>query len=302
MNLPRGSFPCGYYPSVGLSGNLSAGECSAAQDLLSLTTYCPDKDPCSCRCNGFYVTCGEADAAGRTHVTDLYLHDSSISSLPASLGQFTELQTLNAFSSSLRGTIPASIGNLANLSYLDLSTSGFTGQIPSEIGRLTNLTSANFRNTQLNGTLPASLAALTNLQELDLSGNALTGDITALWPFLVKIPAMLMNNVFDCPLPPNASACGLVEGHCKTVLYSCDTTTGTCAKDPHGTQSPGQCIAGCKCTTPHNCGTHNGTIACNQPITGCNVCDMCCKPWLTVQASCDGCFEAPVPNGCGGKL
>jgi hypothetical protein len=30
---------------------------------------------------------------------------------------------------------------------------------------------------------------------------------------------------------------------------------------------------------------------------------MCCKLWLTTeQASCDGCFDAPVPNGCGGKL
>jgi hypothetical protein len=86
------------------------------------------------------------------------------------------------------------------------------------------------------------------------------------------------------------------------ALYSCNSATGQCALDPKGSQSADDCIAGCKCATPHNCGTHNNTIACNQPITGCNVCDMCCKPWLTVQASCDGCFEAPVPNGCGGKL
>jgi hypothetical protein len=85
-------------------------------------------------------------------------------------------------------------------------------------------------------------------------------------------------------------------------MYSCNTLTGQCAADPHGTQSPGDCISTCKCATPHNCGQLNGTVACNKDITGCNVCDKCCKPWITVQASCDGCFAAPVPNGCGSKL
>jgi hypothetical protein len=51
---------------------------------------------------------------------------------------------------------------------------------------------------------------------------------------------------------------------------------------------------------PHNCGQRNNSVACGAAIKGCNVCDACCKPWITVQASCDGCFDAPAPNGCGG--
>jgi hypothetical protein len=86
------------------------------------------------------------------------------------------------------------------------------------------------------------------------------------------------------------------------VMYSCNTATGQCAPDPLGSQSPGGCIASCKCVTPHNCGQLNGTAACGEVITTCDVCGVCCNPWITVQASCDGCFAAAVPNGCGGKL
>jgi hypothetical protein len=84
-------------------------------------------------------------------------------------------------------------------------------------------------------------------------------------------------------------------------MFSCNAASGQCVQDPAGSQSSGECIAACKCVIPHNCGMHNNTISCNAPITGCNVCDVCCKPYLTVQASCDGCFAAQVPNGCGNR-
>jgi hypothetical protein len=84
------------------------------------------------------------------------------------------------------------------------------------------------------------------------------------------------------------------------ICYQC--ISGKCTASPTGSPLDDCINTGCKCVSPHNCGQHNSTIdICNKPITGCNVCDMCCKPWITVQASCDGCFDAPVPNGCGGK-
>ena len=90
-----------------------------------------------------------------------------------------------------------------------------------------------------------------------------------------------------CTLPP-------------PTCYSCDSSVGKCAADRAGSQTPGSCIATCKCITPHNCGQLNGTTLCNTAISGCNVCDKCCQTFITVQASCDGCFAAPAPNGCGG--
>jgi hypothetical protein len=86
------------------------------------------------------------------------------------------------------------------------------------------------------------------------------------------------------------------------IMYSCNTTAGQCVVDPEGSLSLGKCNATCECVVPHNCGQLNNTAACGAVITGCNVCDMCCKPYITVQASCDGCFAAPVPNGCGGVV
>ena len=83
------------------------------------------------------------------------------------------------------------------------------------------------------------------------------------------------------------------------VMFSCNATTGQCAADPHGSQAPGDCIATCTCTAPNNCGQLNGTAACGTVLAGCNVCDRCCQPWIDDQTSCDGCFAAPAPSGCG---
>ena len=38
----------------------------------------------------------------------------------------------------------------------------------------------------------------------------------------------------------------------------------------HGALAPGECIASCKCVTPHNCGQLNGTASCGDVLDGCN--------------------------------
>ena len=85
------------------------------------------------------------------------------------------------------------------------------------------------------------------------------------------------------------------------IRYSCNSTIGQCKLDPLGTESANSCIETCKCIVPNNCGQLNHTTACNMPINGCSVCDTCCKSFLTNQASCDGCFSAAAPNGCGNQ-
>ena len=84
-------------------------------------------------------------------------------------------------------------------------------------------------------------------------------------------------------------------------MYSCDTSSGNCKVDPQGTQTAQACIASCTCVTPHNCGQISGTVACESVLQKCNVCDACCRSYLTTQASCDGCFNTKPPYGCGGK-
>jgi hypothetical protein len=116
------------------------------------------------------------------------------------------------------------------------------------------------------------------------------------------------STVGKCQLDPTGS---LSPGDCiatctvvptpAPVMYSCNSTTGQCNFDPRGSLSPGECIAACKCIVPNNCGQLNNTAHCGAVLTGCNVCDSCCSPWITEQAACDGCFTAPAPSGCGGE-
>ena len=77
----------------------------------------------------------------------------------------------------LTGTIPAALGNLTNLKGLGLSGNQLTGTIPVELGNLTNLDALILGDNRLTGTIPAELGKLTNLQYLALNSNDLTGTI-----------------------------------------------------------------------------------------------------------------------------
>ena len=57
----------------------------------------------------------------------------------------------------LNGTIPAELGNLTNLASLRLDGNRLTGEIPAELGRLANLTLLYLSGNQLTGCVPESL-------------------------------------------------------------------------------------------------------------------------------------------------
>ena len=71
----------------------------------------------------------------------------------------------------LSGTLPASLGNLTDLQMLDLSDNVLSGNIPSEVGDLTSLLTLDLSNNMLSGEIPFAVLSLPNLQTLDLSGN-----------------------------------------------------------------------------------------------------------------------------------
>ena len=86
-------------------------------------------------------------------------------SIPAELGNLTNLERLDLNGTQLTGQIPTELSNLTNLTFLGLGlSSDLTGQIPSELGNLTNLTELWLGGNQLSGSLPQSLTMLTKLQ------------------------------------------------------------------------------------------------------------------------------------------
>ena len=118
----------------------------------------------------------ETDAAGRVQL--LLLRDNQLSgTIPAALGNLTNLQGLNLQRNQLSGTIPVALGNLTNLNYLNLRDNQLSGTIPAALGNLTNLQYLLLDGNQLSGTIPVALGNLTNLQYLQLDGNQLSGTI-----------------------------------------------------------------------------------------------------------------------------
>ncbi|HET7117907.1 MAG TPA: T9SS type A sorting domain-containing protein, partial [Hanamia sp.] len=97
--------------------------------------------------------------------------------IPASIGNLTRLRLLNLNNNQLRGSIPASIGNLSNLQELELYQNLLSGSIPVTIGNLTNLQNLYLYANQLSGSIPSSIGNLTNLQNLYLYANQLSGSI-----------------------------------------------------------------------------------------------------------------------------
>ena len=75
----------------------------------------------------------------------------------------------------LTGTIPAELGNLTNLEGLSLSQNFLSGPIPAALGTLAQLRSLHLYQNRLTGAIPAELANLRQLGALTLAENALEG-------------------------------------------------------------------------------------------------------------------------------
>ena len=108
---------------------------------------------------------------GNKDATELSLMHFGLTSLPAEIGQLTNLRSLDLDGNRLT-SLPAEIGQLANLQALDLRNTGLTS-LPAEIVQLANLQRLYLSNNGLTS-LPAEIVQLTNLQELYLNDNGLT--------------------------------------------------------------------------------------------------------------------------------
>ena len=106
-----------------------------------------------------------------TNLTSLNLGYNQLTALPESIGQLTNLTSLNLSHNKLIA-LPESIGQLTNLTSLNLDSKQLTA-LPESIGQLTSLTSLTLHSNQLTA-LPESIGQLTSLTSLTLHSNQLT--------------------------------------------------------------------------------------------------------------------------------
>ncbi|GLT26533.1 hypothetical protein SLA2020_015920 [Shorea laevis] len=132
----------------------------------------------------------------------LYLGDIDCGRrLPKSIGDLKSLQYLD-LRCNLEGSIPASIGNLSQLTFLRLSSNNFSGQIPTSLANLTQLTLLHLSNNQFSGPIPASIGNVRQLASLDLNSNNLSGQIPPSLANLTQLSHLyLSNNQFSGPIP-----------------------------------------------------------------------------------------------------
>ncbi|XP_048498424.1 receptor-like protein 9DC3 [Beta vulgaris subsp. vulgaris] len=122
---------------------------------------------------------------------------------------------LDLSNNQLTGELPASIGNFSNLQYLSLDGNKFTGSIPPEISKCQALLELDLSSNQFSGEIPNEITgnkSICNLDEislLDLSNNTLTGEIPhCLGNTSASLEALnLQLNKLNGTIPPNFSNC-----------------------------------------------------------------------------------------------
>ncbi|GLT79549.1 hypothetical protein SLA2020_510330 [Shorea laevis] len=137
---------------------------------------------------------------------DLNLGCNLEGSIPASIGNLSQLTSLQLYSKNFSGQIPSSLANLTQLSVLFLSDNHFSGPIPAFLENLSQLAILSLSFNNLSGPIPAFLGNLSQLTFLDLQFNNLSGQIPSSLANLTQLSKLFLSeNQFSGPIPFHAS-------------------------------------------------------------------------------------------------
>jgi len=145
-----------------------------------------------------------AELGNLTNLTDLWLSNNQINgSIPNELGSLANLRGLWLSDNQISSSLPSTLGGLTNLERLYLDNNQLSGNLPAELGKLTNLTALNLYDNRFIGSLPAELGDLTNLKNLSLARNQLSDSIPSELGKLTNLTDLsLAVNHFSGSLPP----------------------------------------------------------------------------------------------------
>ncbi len=148
-------------------------------------------------CNWFGVTC--TGTPGNERVSALRLNFNNLTgTVPSSLGDLSELTSLNLFQNALTGPIPPMAG-LTKLVTVSLGQNQLSGPIPPLAG-LTQLESFEVRGGKLTGSTP-DLTGLTHLKVFNVGGNQLDGLVGPLAGATALEIVNLNGNKLTGPIP-----------------------------------------------------------------------------------------------------
>ena len=120
-------------------------------------------------------------------------NNNLIGTLPAELGDLSNLLGLNLSDNSISGGIPRELGDLLLLRELWLDHNGLSGAIPVELGGLPRLQVLLLQNNSLSGPIPDALGNLSELAILALSSNSLSGEIPKALGELSKLEWLVLH-------------------------------------------------------------------------------------------------------------
>ena len=116
-------------------------------------------------------------------VTQLYLGNGTISAewtLPAAIGELTELTNFRIINCKLTGDLPEEVYNLTKLVSFYLTNNTPKWSLSSKIAGMTDLKDLYIdQNPNLSGTLPKELGQLKKLANFNVSQTAISGEIPA---------------------------------------------------------------------------------------------------------------------------
>ncbi|XP_047328618.1 systemin receptor SR160-like [Impatiens glandulifera] len=144
----------------------------------------------------------------------LYLQNNLFTGpIPASIGNCSQLVTLDLSFNYLTGTIPSTFGSLSKLKDLILWLNQLHGEIPPELMYLQTLESLILNFNELTGSIPPGLGNCTKLNWISLSNNQLTGEIPESLGRLTNLAILeLGNNSITGRIPPEL-------GNCQSLLW-----------------------------------------------------------------------------------
>lgn len=134
------------------------------------------------------------DTSADCHILEISLDEYNlVGSLPESIADISQLQTLIVSHNSIMNTIPSVIGNLINLTEFVIYHNCFTGSIPSDISNLQNLSVLDMGANCLTGSIPTEFGLLTNLVAFMVNKNDLLGTMPSEIGYMSKLLVLLLH-------------------------------------------------------------------------------------------------------------